>query len=606
MSDGLCELAVAPSIDEDLATVLLGSAAPRVLEEAIRLGFLSVGVDGFDLHPLLRQFLRNKHLDDRETGRVAARLTSFYLHKGKYDEAFLVAEEFGLNDRLIDVLQTAFDALLADGRLATLERWVAAMHSRGLTNPVIRLTEAELALREGRWGHAEEITSQLARSLTADDPLIARVLYRAGNAAQLNEKTAVALEFHREAQRHAQNPFDLRHALWGRFICAMELEKLDDAGAALDEFEAVPAEAPEDLLRSYQAHLLTAKRTGSGIDRAIGVARPGLALVPEATDPLVRTGFTHTFGSALVLAAQYEEALGLSAHQLREAKRLGVAFVVTHVLSTKAAAEFGLRLFGPASQTLDAALRDAREQRDVHAEMNATSIRMRLLLAQARVKDATVIARLQWRRTPGPGMYGEFLATGALVFACAGNAHAAEQDASASSITNQVEARVLRGFARALLSMDSADYDGLMEDALDTAEATENYDGFVSAYRASPRILTALANSPNRWTVLEDVVERLDPQLGHRLGLHAAPRQPGSTLSRRETEVLGLLRAGLSNREIARTLWISESTAKVHVRHILSKLGVRTRTQAAVWESSDDAKRTPREGRPHLDDAEKH
>ena len=57
---------------------------------------------------------------------------------------------------------------------------------------------------------------------------------------------------------------------------------------------------------------------------------------------------------------------------------------------------------------------------------------------------------------------------------------------------------------------------------------------------------------------------------------------PASQLSPRETEVFELLSQGLTNKEIARTLVVSESTAKVHVRHILEKLGVKTRTAAAA------------------------
>ena len=49
-----------------------------------------------------------------------------------------------------------------------------------------------------------------------------------------------------------------------------------------------------------------------------------------------------------------------------------------------------------------------------------------------------------------------------------------------------------------------------------------------------------------------------------------------------EREVLELLVAGRSNPEIARTLFISESTAKVHVRHIFDKLGVNSRAEAAA------------------------
>jgi DNA-binding NarL/FixJ family response regulator len=47
-------------------------------------------------------------------------------------------------------------------------------------------------------------------------------------------------------------------------------------------------------------------------------------------------------------------------------------------------------------------------------------------------------------------------------------------------------------------------------------------------------------------------------------------------------EVLNLIARGMKNREIARALFISPSTTKVHVRHILEKLGVRTRAEAVL------------------------
>jgi DNA-binding NarL/FixJ family response regulator len=53
-------------------------------------------------------------------------------------------------------------------------------------------------------------------------------------------------------------------------------------------------------------------------------------------------------------------------------------------------------------------------------------------------------------------------------------------------------------------------------------------------------------------------------------------------LSQREREVVQLLAEGLTNREIADTLTVSVGTVKAHVEHILTKLGVSDRTQAAV------------------------
>lgn len=62
----------------------------------------------------------------------------------------------------------------------------------------------------------------------------------------------------------------------------------------------------------------------------------------------------------------------------------------------------------------------------------------------------------------------------------------------------------------------------------------------------------------------------------------AAPAEPLDTLSPREQEILALIARGDSNKEIARTLAIAETTVKIHVQHILRKLGLSSRVQAAV------------------------
>lgn len=69
-------------------------------------------------------------------------------------------------------------------------------------------------------------------------------------------------------------------------------------------------------------------------------------------------------------------------------------------------------------------------------------------------------------------------------------------------------------------------------------------------------------------------------------GALATPRVAGDIevpLTQRETEVLGQLAFGLTNKEIAQVLGISYETVKEHVQHVLQKIGVSDRTQAAVW-----------------------
>ena len=64
-------------------------------------------------------------------------------------------------------------------------------------------------------------------------------------------------------------------------------------------------------------------------------------------------------------------------------------------------------------------------------------------------------------------------------------------------------------------------------------------------------------------------------------GLHRAKHRIGS-LTPRETQVLALLGEACTNADIARRLVIASSTAKVHVRQILEKLGARNRVEAAL------------------------
>ncbi len=64
---------------------------------------------------------------------------------------------------------------------------------------------------------------------------------------------------------------------------------------------------------------------------------------------------------------------------------------------------------------------------------------------------------------------------------------------------------------------------------------------------------------------------------------------PGG-LTRRETEIAALLAEGLSNKEIAARLVISQRTAETHVDHILSKLGMTSRAQVAGWVAEHQAR----------------
>ena len=76
---------------------------------------------------------------------------------------------------------------------------------------------------------------------------------------------------------------------------------------------------------------------------------------------------------------------------------------------------------------------------------------------------------------------------------------------------------------------------------------------------------------------------RLDPKAQRRLVKEVRTPEMRESLTPRETETLRLVAKGLTNKEIADALEVSEVTVKTHVSSVLSKLGLSSRTQAALF-----------------------
>jgi ATP/maltotriose-dependent transcriptional regulator MalT len=587
---GLAQLALAPSIDDELIQALFGKAGAGVLQEAERAGFLTSDGGSYEMHPLLRQFLRSKLAEFEQEGiRDAAHLISrFYLRAKRWDAAAAVANEFGLTDLMLDVLEEALDSALSEGRLTTVKRWLASTEAAAPTAPIVRLAAIEIAFRAGDWTAARAKATHLARSIPEDHTLASRIYLRAGQLAHLDDRQADALQLLTAAKERARTPVELRKALWSRFVTLTDLEERDESENALLELESMPPVDVDDLMRASQGRLQFAMRWGGLTDALQGLVS-AIDLVDLSTDPIVRTGFLQTYGTALSLAARYAESSQIASRQAIEAQRFGLEWVLPHALEMQAIAEFGLRNFDQALRSLARAHQLATEQGNIHTQVNVVVLTARIHLCRGAPKRAVETLETREPRMTNPGMEGDYLATQAFALACCGRIDEAKDLVAASErITTHLEARVLRAFARVVASrFDGArqkiDAD-LLTKALAIAEEAGNFDGFVCAYRAFPELLRLIGSMPlANASPFVSIVRTLDPGLAETLGLKPPTRSihDGEPLTPREQEVLDLVRQGLTNREIARTLWIAESTVKVHVHHVLEKLGARSRTEAA-------------------------
>ncbi len=75
----------------------------------------------------------------------------------------------------------------------------------------------------------------------------------------------------------------------------------------------------------------------------------------------------------------------------------------------------------------------------------------------------------------------------------------------------------------------------------------------------------------------------LDPNVTKQVMERLQVQAPGSELTEREREVLALVARGYTNKQIAEALYVTEKTARNHVSHILEKLGLARRSEAAAF-----------------------
>ncbi len=106
-------------------------------------------------------------------------------------------------------------------------------------------------------------------------------------------------------------------------------------------------------------------------------------------------------------------------------------------------------------------------------------------------------------------------------------------------------------------------------------------DGYLLKEMEPEELLAKLEQAARGQVTLS---ERLTRVLAHSLRGDTRPRDPDEAgLTEQEGRILDLIAQGMSNKLIARELNIADGTVKVHVKHLLRKLNLRSRVEAAVW-----------------------
>lgn len=114
------------------------------------------------------------------------------------------------------------------------------------------------------------------------------------------------------------------------------------------------------------------------------------------------------------------------------------------------------------------------------------------------------------------------------------------------------------------------------------AAITNGADGYLLKDMEPEQLLEQILRAVDGKMVLSEAITEV---LATALRRPTVKQPPGKleTLTNREQEILSLIAKGMSNKVIARQLDISDGTVKVHVKHLLKKLGLRSRVEAAVW-----------------------
>ena len=590
------QILMAASILPSTPIEMLRSLVPSLLSEEVLQHLSDDGLvqrvpeDAVRLHPLMRDFFHGyvgaQHPEERH--RLQQAVIEAALDRGRWEDALTAAFEANETQTMAEILGRAAPDLIASGRVETVEKWLERSGADALSTPSAVLARSEAAMWRGRFSHAQLLAERTLK-LTADGgPYRSRASRLASQAAYWLNDDDAALAHGLKAVEWAENPSDERAALWSAYLAALA-QSSAETEALLHSLSQRAGSDVDSALRVAIGRVAYASRKGS-FKGAWLLLEPLLPLAETTRDPAVATSFLTQCAIVRVMAAEYVHGLALVTMALERSEKLGLTVAIPQCLFWKALAEIGLRRVEQAKASAE---RLHGLVVDPYTEIIDLQLKLRLLLALGGPCQWNLYERdfpSQLERVS----VGDFYGVVGLGLTAAGMPEAPRFLELARSLSSSAEARYFVEFADLIAAFHGEEPDAKNR-ASSLARAAHDdgmADAWVTAYRLCPEVLSSVANSP-AWPTLRVVIERAnDTTLASDLGVSDfgdRTAEPAiGTLTRREAEVLNLLRIGLSNAKIAERLVITTSTAKVHVHRILEKLGVESRLQAALIQRDND------------------
>jgi DNA-binding CsgD family transcriptional regulator len=581
---------VPATVDARIAREVLGIEDPEpTLAGLVEEGLLHPAGEQLRFHPLLRSFLRQRLEDEEpEFYRVLAdRAVADSRNAERWEDAFEIAVEMDRLDMAGQVLEQATAEFLAAGRIEILERWLDECGPAGVQQAGAVLARIEILTRRGRLKEAAATAANLCTQLSSDETRGSRAEYLAGRAYHLMSKESMALECHTRARLSARNPQDLSNALWGAYLAAVEIG-LPEAPDYLGELEALALPDLGFRLRVATGRMASAASGGSlrGIS---AVFEPLLPIVGHVNEPMVVTSFLTRAAEIEVLRARYATAHDFASKALDLAEKLHLAFAEPLCLIPLIASDIGLRRFAPAREKLFLLSSHSLWNEDPYLQLSTQILKLKLRASDSRSsREHEYYSVDETLHSASRGEYFSLLALEAAMQNDHEKAGAFARQATEAS--SAVEARFTSKFAQIIAARKHGqDLEAVKRTlAALVCETDENevHEAVVLACRADPELPKMLVDFVDaRRIVGQTLLSSGDRSIAERAGIldrTGVSAHRGGVLTPREIEVLELLKRGLSNAAIASELVISVSTAKVHVHHVLAKLGVKTRLQAVL------------------------